>query len=228
MYLFSKSRLKVIWVLITIWVSALILMNASIYFRSGPTPIFLLEKGDLRFDSLWRTAFFFHVIGACVCLAIGPLLMIRRLIRYQRLHAVLGYTYVNAVIWVAGPTGMIISPTAKGGALAALGFLVTGLFWWLSTWLGYRAIKKNEMTSHIRWMVRSYSIALTAVWFRIIQIGLSFAFNNTSSYIAAVWLSLLVSIWVSETCISRHFKTKTHSLNWISNLAPLHLKGKLS
>ena len=48
MFLFSKTRLRMLWIVATIWVSALIIVNSAIYFQSGPTPVFLLEKGALR------------------------------------------------------------------------------------------------------------------------------------------------------------------------------------
>ena len=203
MYLFSNRRFKTLWSLVAILVTALIVTNATIYFRNVPTPNFLLEKGELRYHPLWRTAFYFHIVGACVCLATGPLLMFRRLIQYRRFHAILGYTYLNSVLWVAGPTGLMISIVANGGLISALGFILTGVFWWLSTWLGYRAIKKDRLAQHIAWMVRSYSISLSAVWFRLIQLALSFVLNDNDSYVASVWLSLLVSVRISESCIAR-------------------------
>ena len=213
MFLFSKSRLKYIWIGVSVWISALILLNAVVYFQRGPTPIFLLEKGELRHQAWWSTAFYFHVFGACVCLATGPFLMITRLIRFRKLHAILGYAYLNAVLWVAGPTGLIISPAAKGGFWAALGFFLTGVFWWLSTWLGYRAIRANKLAEHISWMVRSYSVALSAVWFRLIQYYLAYFVEDITAYIWAVWLSFFVSLWISETCIARHFLRNNKAAN---------------
>ncbi len=213
MFIFFKSRLKWVWVATTVVITALILSNATIYFRNVPTPTFLLEKGDLRFSPLWRTAFFFHVIASCVCLATGPLLMIPKLIGFRRLHAVLGYTYLNAVLWIAAPTGLIISPVAKGGPISAAGFFITGLMWWYATWLGYRAIRSRhsfDLTAHICWMVRSYAIALSAVAFRIIQQALAYGpFDANTNYTLSVWLSLFVSLWISETCICRQFKNRS-------------------
>lgn len=206
MYLFSKSRLKYVWAMIALWVSWLILVNTSIYFEKGPTPIFLLEKGDLRHWPLWRTAFYIHIASACVCLAVGPLLMVRRLIRVKRFHAMIGYVYLNVVLWLAAPFGLFISFHAKGGPISSLGFVATGVLWWGSSWLGYRTIRKGDLQSHICWMLRSYSIALSAVWFRLVQYGLSLCVDATVAYVASVWLSLLLSVWFSEACIHRHFR----------------------
>ena len=208
MFLFSKSKLKVVWVAASLYVSAMIVIQSTAYFSAGPTPLFILEKGSIGEHPLWLTAFRFHVFSSCVCLITGPLLMIPRLIKYHRLHMILGYTYINTVLWIAAPTGLLISMVAKGGVVSAAGFLVTGIAWLISTWLGYTTIVKHELQSHICWMVRSYSIALSAVWFRLIQQAMSFRFDNQTSYVSAVWLSLLVSIWFSESCIAAHFRLK--------------------
>lgn len=236
MFIFFKSRLKWIWIAITVVITALILVNSTIYFRNVPTPNFLLEKGELRFSPLWRTAFYFHVIASCVCLATGPFLMIPKLIGFRRLHAVLGYAYLNAVLWVAAPTGLIISPVAKGGPISAAGFFITGLMWWYATWLGYRAIRHRhnfDLTAHICWMVRSYAIALSAVAFRVIQQMLAYdPFDANTNYTLSVWLSLVVSLWISETCIHRQFKRRsttesTHRIpSWFSTPFTYQKRGK--
>ena len=84
------------------------------------------------------------------------------------------------------------------------GFLVTGLLWWYTTWRGYRTIRVKKTGAHVTWMIRSYSIALSAVWFRAIQILLAAgipSIDNTTIYIASVWLSLLASLLISEASI---------------------------
>ncbi|NND96467.1 MAG: DUF2306 domain-containing protein [Pirellulaceae bacterium] len=209
MFIFSKTYLRSVWVAITVVGTVSIWISATTYFRPGPTPLFLLEKGDLQDNVFWRTAFYFHVIGSCLCLAAGPLLMIGRLIRWRSFHRVVGYFYLNSVLWVAAPCGLMISPNAKAGQMAAAGFLLTGVLWWTTTWLAYRSIRGGDLSSHIRWAVRSYAIALSAIAFRFIQLALSqnifgFQMDHDSNYIASVWLSLIVSVWISETCISRH------------------------
>jgi len=208
MLLYSRSRCRFAWIATTILVSAVILANSTTYFLSGPTPLFLVEKESLLDWPLWRTAFYCHVIAACFCLMTGPLLMVVRLLKVKGLHSFLGYVYLNAVLWIAAPAGLVITPFAKGGFLSALGFLLTGIAWWWATWVGYRMIVAKDVSGHIRWMVRSYAIALSAVWFRLIQIAMSFStMSDSVNYTMSVWLSLFASLWVSETFISRAFPT---------------------
>lgn len=208
MFLFAKFRWPFVWSLLALIGSLGILVGVTVYFDSVRTAVFLLEKGTLREHPLWKTAFYFHVVGSSACLAVGPLLMFLRLIRVRRFHAFMGYVYLNAVLWVAAPTGLILSPVAKAGWPSALGFTVTGVLWWWSTWRGYQTLGEIDLRPHIRWMLRSYSIALSAVWFRVVHQLIAFglpAVSDSSNYIASVWLSLAISVWISEACIHRHF-----------------------
>ena len=207
MIVFEKSRLKWVWVTVTLVITWLTLLNVVAYFGGGPTRLFLIEKGELRFMPLWSTAFYFHIISSSVCLIAGPPLMIPGLVhRYRRLHAVLGYAYLNCVLWVSVPTGLVLSLYAKGGIASTLGFALTGVLWWWATWLGYRAIRQRKITAHICWMIRSYALALSAVVFRVVQQLMAFGpCSDVTNYIASLWISLLVSLWISENCIMRKF-----------------------
>jgi len=188
--------------IVVVVLSAIVVWNTSVYFQSGLIPAFFLEKGEFSQTSWWLTSFYFHIVSASVCLLVGGPLMFKSMLRFRRTHHFLGYLYFNAVLWVAAPTGLIISPVAKGGWLSALGFIATGIAWWWVTWQGYQTIRKREIQSHIRWMIRSYAIALSAVFFRLIQIGLFFLdVDPNTNYVASVWLSLLASFLLSETGI---------------------------
>ena len=45
------------------------------YFTFGDDFAFLLEKGALADQQLWRASFYVHVAGGMVCLLTGPLLL---------------------------------------------------------------------------------------------------------------------------------------------------------
>ncbi|OYP34975.1 DUF2306 domain-containing protein [Rhodopirellula sp. MGV] len=202
MLVFSSLRFRALWSLVFVLGSVAIAVSLLAYFRDDRTPTFLIEKGDLRHQPLWRTAFYLHITSATVCLLTGPMLMVRRLIRFRKLHRWLGYAHLNSILWVAAPTGLILSPVSKGGPYAAVGFAITGVLWWITTWLGYRATVNRDLADHARWMIRSYSLSLGAVWFRLIQLAIAYgipAVTARENYIASVWLSLLASVWVAES-----------------------------
>jgi len=202
-YLFRHSKFGIVWAIVMIGLAGLIVWNSTEYFWTTYTPAFLIEKLPVSRNAIWRAAFYFHVVSAGICFAAGFPLFFPALLRFRRLHLVLGYIYFNAVLWVAAPTGLIMSPFAKGGLLGALGFGVTGIAWWWTTWQGYRSVRRGEIQTHIRWMVRSFSIALSAVFFRLVQTGLGWMdVDPVSNYVASIWLSFLMSGWLAESCNS--------------------------
>jgi hypothetical protein len=111
---------------------------------------------------------------------------------------------MNAVLWMAGPTGLVLALTAKGGHWGSAGFAIAGALWWLTTWQGYVAIRRRDISAHIRAMIRSYCWALSAPVFRVLQITLFLAgVDDATNYIASLWLSVAVSIALAESCLYR-------------------------
>src|SRR5262245_10113131 len=198
MLLYSGLRGARWWTVLTIGACAAIVVSNAIYFQNGATPRFLLEKGDLARAPWWLAAFYFHVVGASVCLASGIPLMFPRWTRIHPAgHRFLGYVYLNAVLWMAAPSGLVLALTAKGGLLGTSGFALAGILWWRSTWSGYRAIRQGRIRVHIRAMVRSYCWALSAPAFRAIQAALFLlGLEDGSNYVISLWLSIAVSSWL--------------------------------
>jgi uncharacterized membrane protein len=119
-------------------------------------------------------------------------------------HRRLGYVYLNAVLWMAAPSGLALAFAAKGGLWGITGFTLAGLLWWQTTWSGYRAIRRGDIAAHVRAMVRSYSWALSAPAFRAIQaILFLFGLDDGPNYIVSLWLSIAASVWLAESFLYR-------------------------
>ena len=210
MYLFKNSRFAFVWTVTTIALIVLLVYNTLVYFQLGVRAEFLTEKGPLVKNRLWLTAFYFHVFSSCVVLLTGAILFFSSLLKYRRMHLVLGYIYINIVLWIAAPTGLILSPVAKGGWPGALGFAVTGLAWWYTTWAGYRAIRQRRVNDHIAWMVRSWCLSLSAVTFRVLHIAFfAVGFAPLTNYVMAIWFSLILNAWFAEVFIARNIPHST-------------------
>lgn len=205
MLLFSDLRGARWWTTGTVAACGLLLLSNAIYFDGGPTPRFLLEKGAWGSNPVWLAAFYFHIVGASICLAVGtPLMFPQWTRRHPDWHRRLGYVYFNAVLWMAAPTGIALALTAKGGLWGTAGFAVAGVLWWHTTWVGYRAIRRGDMAAHIRAMVRSYSWALSAPAFRIIQIALfAVGLDDATNYVVSLWLSIAASVGLAESFLYR-------------------------
>lgn len=202
---FMRMRGGWLWTAATVVICGVVLLNNAVYFNGGAVPRFLLEKGDWARQAWWRAAFYFHVVGASVCLATGlPLMFPRWTRRHPGWHRRLGYVYLNAVLWMAAPAGLIMAPVAKGGAWGAAGFALAGSLWWIVTWSGYRAIVRGDLAAHVRGMVRSYSLALSAPIFRVFQALFYLAgLDDGTNYVVSLWLSLAASVWLAESYLYR-------------------------
>jgi hypothetical protein len=223
MLFFAKLPGARLWTLATVLASAAILWNTAIYFDGSPRPRFLFEKGEWAYQPWWLAAFYFHIIGACTCMASGTPLMFEAFTRrYPHWHRWLGYVYINAVLWMAAPAGLALSLVAKGGALGAAGFAVSGALWWYVTWDGYRAIRRRDLPTHIRQMVRSFALALSAPAFRVLQAGLFFlGVPDEPNYILSLWLSVAVSAVLSESYLLRSGRIRwPRSFSRFFSLAP--------
>src|SRR5262245_20077778 len=122
MLLYAKLPGARWWTVLTVVACGLILLSNGIYFGGGASPRFLLEKGPWAKNSWWLTAFYFHVVGASVCLAAGTPLMFPVWTRsYPAWHRRLGYLYLNAVLWMAAPEGLFLAVVANGGLWGTTG-----------------------------------------------------------------------------------------------------------
>ncbi len=205
MILFARLPGKLLWSVVTMSICALIVWNNHLYFDGGPKPRFFWEKGALADAAWWKAAFCFHVVAASVCLLAGiPLMFPAWTKRHPQWHRRLGYLYINAVLWIAVPTGIILATVAKGGWLSSVGFTVAGVMWWGTTWVGYTTIRAGQITPHIRAMIRSYCWALSAPIFRLIQLALlPLELTDDANYVWSLWLSSAAAIVLAETCLWR-------------------------
>jgi hypothetical protein len=188
-----------------IGLSGLVIVNSLPYFSMRRNFAFLSEKGPLVADPLWRGCFYGHVLGGVVCFLTGPFLLWNRLLaRFPKLHRRLGRLYGVVVLGWAGPTGLYLACHAKGGVPGRAAFLLLGLLWWGSTARGVQAIVARRTAEHRAWMLRSYAIALSAVFFRIAHAALFWAgLPDETNYVWSLWFSLAASLAAGEALVRR-------------------------
>lgn len=184
---------------------ALIAWNSAPYFFNDPSAPFFTERPELTDGRVWRALLVTHVAGGVVSLALGPVLVWNLAFRKSpALHRWLGWGYVTAVLGWAAPSGLLLSLTAKGGAWGASGFFLTGLLWLVTTGKGLSAIRKRQLTRHAEWMLRSYAVALSALFFRVIYPAFYFVdVSPQTGYVVSLWLSLIASLMLGESFVAQ-------------------------
>lgn len=119
-------------------------------------------------NKLWLLFFYIHLLFGVIATLTGLILFFPRLIAFKsKLHRLLGKTYVIAILFFTGPTGLYLSFFAEGGQWASLGFIMMSIAWMLPTYIAFKKITQKDIKGHYRWMIRSYCMTLSGVTLRI-------------------------------------------------------------
>lgn len=145
----------------------------------------------------------FHVLGSGVALLIGGFQFLPGLrARRTNLHRWLGRIYLSAVL-LGGIGGFALARQADGGLAGQFGFSLLAVFWLLSGWQAYAAIRRRDIPAHRVWMIRNFSLTFAAVTLRI-YLGLAqgpAGLDFDAFYPAVAWLCWVPNLIVAEWLI---------------------------
>ena len=188
------------WVLL--WVGAILaaanavlFMNIAAYGHPGIKARFLATE-----IAAWA-----HTMGGAIAVLIGPWQLLTRLrARRPRLHVWMGRVYLLAVLGGA-LGGLYFAPTSVGGAPGMLGFSVLAGVWLATGAMAYSTIRRGDVRSHRRWMIRNYALTFAAATLRIelgaMQLaGVSFA----TAFAIVAWSSWVLNWAAVEVWLRRH------------------------
>jgi uncharacterized membrane protein len=180
--------------------SGLIAWNSLGYFHAPEETAFFEEKAAAAAIPAWRVTLYVHVAAGIVCLAASLFQFFRGVRRrFPGVHRCMGRVYATSVLWVLCPTGCYLALYAKGGIAGQGGFLLLGALTFYTTWRGVQTMKTGDVPGHARWMIRSFSMAASAITFRIWHIALFNAgWSYEADYVASLWLSIAGNAAVAE------------------------------
>ncbi len=152
---------------IILYASYLLILLSLPYIHFIPGVEFLATKQLIYHIDAWRISFYVHVFTSPIVILAGLFQFNGWILRNKpRLHRLLGMSYVIVVLFVTGPAALIMSLYANGGRTAQTSFVILSCLWILFTFLAYRKVRKHDYSSHIKWMIRSYALTLSAVTLR--------------------------------------------------------------
>ncbi len=154
----------------------------------------------------YKVAFFAHVFAAIVSLAAGFTQFSERLRRrYPKMHRWSGWIYAINVLFVAGPSGLVIGLYANGGWSSQLAFCLLAVLWMVFTGLALSSILRRDVAAHRRWMIRSFALTLSAITLRAWKFVLVAAFEPRPMdvYRIVAWLGWVLNLLVAEWWIRR-------------------------
>lgn len=193
----------------------LLIDNSLPYFHAPRTHAFVWEKGVLADRPVWLVSLVVHAVAGVVCLVSSLLQFFRPLLRRTpSLHTWLGRIYVISILVFVSPTGFYLAFFAHGGWLGTAGFLLLGVLTTWTTWKGWIAMRRRQLTKHVDWMIRSFAMITTAITFRIEHLIFQMTgLAAETGFLVALYLSILGNAVVAEALIWRMRRKKTKTTN---------------
>lgn len=118
----------------------------------------------------------------------------------------MGWLYIIIVIGFSAPSGFIMGIYANGGFLSQISFCLLALFWLLYTYKATSTILEKNYQAHQRWMIRSFSLALSAITLRAWKYTLVFLFHlkPMDVYRIAAWAGWILNLIIAEIIIKKY------------------------
>jgi uncharacterized membrane protein len=143
-----------------------------------------------------------HAVSASLALLLGPWQFLpgfRQ--RHLQLHRLIGRTYALSLL-TAAVSAIWIAPHAAAGHISAAGFLSLAVGWLFTTSMGIAAIRRHDVATHRRWMIRSYALTAAAITLRLYLPGIPlFHWSFQIAYPAISWLCWIPNLLAAEAWI---------------------------
>lgn len=165
---------------------------------------FLRIKQDYISKTHYKTAFFIHVFFSLFCLLAGfTQFSIKFLQSFPKLHRILGYIYIISIILFAAPSGFIIGIYANGGISSQIAFCSLSTLWFYFTFKAFTKIRKRKIDDHRSFMIRSFSLTLSAITLRAWKFILVALFHPRPMdvYVVVAWLGWVLNLAIAEIII---------------------------
>jgi Predicted membrane protein (DUF2306) len=188
-----------------IFFSLLLVYNTTLYFSFSYEFDFIKERLLLFAKPLYSWCFYIHIFAGMWCITTALLQFSSWVLKKRRkIHVWSGKIYVFVVLVLGAPTGMYMSFFAKGTLAERMLFMFMAIVWFATTVKGLQAVHNRNIISHKNWMIRSYTMALTAVTFRIYHIVFYLlGWNDLENYEFSLWLSVVGNMLAAEYLIWR-------------------------
>lgn len=207
------SGIKILFWVPVIFLSLLLVYNTLPYFTFTRNLSFLEERSVLYDKLVWRISFYVHIAAGTICISSALLQFSAWILRKRKkIHIISGKIYVFVVLLIGAPSGFYMTFFAKGGFMERTCFMMMAIFWFYSTYKGFTsAARDKNFLAHKFWMIRSYSMALTAITFRVYHIAFYLlGWDHFDNYAISLWISVFGNALVAEAIIfsqSRNYLT---------------------
>jgi uncharacterized membrane protein len=163
-------------------------------------------------SELIRSAFYLHIGFGGLALLLSPFQFATRLrTRAPRVHRAIGRTILVSIA-IAGVGGLILAPHNLAGPVGTVGFGLLAVLWVTFAATAFRAIRRGDVDTHRRWMIRTFALTYAAVTLRlwlfvlmVIQTDLAGVDPQTAferAYLIVPFLAWVPNLLVAERYLS--------------------------
>jgi hypothetical protein len=189
--------------------SYLLILLTLPYFAFERNTDFLASKQLIYHLDWWRISFYVHVFTSPVIILAGLCQFSRTLLhRYAKVHRTLGKIYVATVLFLSGPSALIMALYANGNTATKTGFTVLSCLWLLFTGIGYWKARRRNFNTHGNFLLRSYALTVSAITLRFYAYLIGeweIAIEPVTAYMMLSWISWLPNLLLAEILIGVGF-----------------------
>ena len=171
------------------------------YFGFNSNVEFLQFKQDYIHIPIWYYSFYIHVFSSTICLVAGLTQFSKTLLKNSpKTHKIVGRIYAYNILVINFPVGIIMAVYANGLWPTKTAFIILDVLWFWFTLKAVLDIKKGNVLSHKKNMIRSFALTFSAVTLRSWNVILSSLvdFDPLTLYMINGWLGWVPNLIVAE------------------------------
>jgi len=200
-----KGGINIFAFVLIAYASYLLILLSLPYIYFERDVAFLETKQLIYHHKVWRASFYIHVFTSPIIIVSGLLQFSTYLQRKKRtLHRLIGKTYLITLLFISAPAAFIMSLYANGGRIAQTSFVLLSICWILTSWLALIKAKQGNIESHVKWMIRSYALTLSAITLRFYSYlfdVFQFQLDPKTTYILLSYISWIPNLLIAEILI---------------------------
>ena len=184
--------------------SFLLLLITLQYIPYNTDVAFLRIKQDEIALGYYKIAFFTHVYTSIFLMVLGFLQISKTIKRkYINVHRWSGRVYVVIILFLSGPSGLVMSYHANGGIFSKTAFVILSILWMSFTFLSVYYVLKKDIVNHQKFAIRSFALTLSAISLRLFKYIIVFLFQpqQMEAYRIVAWLGWTFNLLVAEIII---------------------------
>lgn len=192
-----------------IFLTYLLLLISIQYIPLNYDVAFLRIKQDEIQNDYYKIAFFTHVYTSIFLMLFGGFqFFIKPNIKKYTFHRISGKIYVFILLFLSGPSGLIMSYHANGNWVSKSSFLLLSSLWVFFTAKMWIDARKKDFISHRNFAIRSFALTLSAISLRLFKYLIVFIFHTPpmDTYKIVAWLGWTFNLLIAELII--FYKTK--------------------